>query len=158
MPTSSHAPRRMSAAPGHPLLRSRIADVISNHIDERGQRPVARDLGVAAGSTIGRWGADLMAWPLLVGLDLGVIHPPLRDAIIAYLDGEHSVSSEPIRAPGALIGALQQMSVLTGEIATALSDRRITPHEARMLLNILNEMRRQQAEVLIPALESCVHA
>ncbi len=146
-----------SATPGHPALRSRIADAIDSHIQDRSGNEIARDLGVS-GSTISRRGSDLHSWPLINGLDLGVQSRPLRDAIVAYMDGDVPAQGEGVRATGALMTELGLTSTLTGEIAKALQDGRVSSSEARIFLQLLADLRKHHDAILIPALMACAEA
>lgn len=145
----------MSADPGHPALRARIAEALANVLVSEAHEAIGRMLGLA-GTTVTRRGDDPRVWGLIDGLDLALQHPPLADALVTYVRGEERTIGEAVRAIGALITELQRHGQVVSAMAGALSDGRIDATEARALLDLIHARRIDEDRDVIPALEACL--
>jgi hypothetical protein len=141
----------MSAVPGHPLLRSRIAERLL-HLAGDGARSVGRQLGVA-GTTVTRWEGDVYAWGFHA-VDLAIKDEELWAAIVAYHDGDQRVSGEAVRVRGDLFGVLTSCTELMHEVATALKDGKVDRIEAVRLLKLLRKIVQLIEARVIPDLEA----
>jgi hypothetical protein len=119
----------VTLSPGHPSLRFPIVEAIATVVEESGQRPLGRKLGIA-GNTVAARGSDLHAWPLADGLDLGVLHAPLADAIVAYLRGVNlDAPAEPVAAISQGTEATKILIACVQVLVDVLDDRQITADE-----------------------------
>ncbi len=141
----------MSAAAGHPLQRSRIAERLLA-LTEDGARSIGRQIGVA-GSTVSRWEGDPYAWGFHA-VDLAIKDDALRDLLIAYLTGETQASGEAVRVQGDLFAVLTSCTELMHEVARDLKDGRIDKREAARLLKLMRKVVQLIESRVIPDLEA----
>lgn len=146
----------MSAAPGHPSLRARIADALGGVLANHAPVVIARLLG-CAGTTVTRRGEDYRLW-FGDGLDLAIHHPELAAAVITYLQGETVERSEAVRTIGALMREMREDGELVQTIADALEDGKVDRDEARHILDLIQARRKEEDEDLIPALRAILEA
>ena len=143
----------MSASPGHPLLRSRIAERLSA-LKGEGSNALARLLGVSP-STTSRWETPHdFGWH---AVELGTRDELLRDLLIGYLTGEQQISGEAVRVHGDLFAVLTTCTELMHEVAKDLKDNRIDKREAARLLKLLRRAVSLIESRVIPDLEA-LHA
>lgn len=141
----------MSATPGHPALRARIAEALGRFLAENGDAATGRLLGIA-GSTVSRRGADLRMWPADELLVLAGRDAALSAAIVGCATGEAQASGHPVAVMGDLIQAISDSGRLTQVIAEAMRDGRCTADEASAILTAIQEQRKREDEHLIPDL------
>lgn len=138
----------MSGAPGHPLLRRRIAAALGEYVAELGTRGVGELLGHSS-STISRRGIDLAQWPAAELLELAAMHPPLSQSLCVYLTGDQG-EAEPQAAR--VVREVQQTITSAGElIATSsrsLADGRIDQGEAREIRTAIVTMGGQLRDLM----------
>ncbi len=146
----------MSVAPGHPLLRSRIASAVAYAVGEIGQRPLGRRLGTS-GNTVARWGEDLHAWPADCFLDLALHVPEIKEAIGAYFDGRELEQGEPIAATRAIFATIEDSAKLIHEASKDLADGHLDQAEARRLLPILETLHALLGQSAIPNVRAAAH-
>jgi hypothetical protein len=140
----------MSASPGNPLLRSRIAERLTA-LKGEGSNALARLLGVS-GSTTSRWETPQdFGWYVI---ELATRDEALRDAVIAYLTGEATPSGEAVRVNGNLFQLLTHCTELMHEVATSLRDGRVDRREAMRLLKLLRHLVTLIETRVIPDLEA----
>ena len=140
----------MSATPGHPLLRSRIAERLAA-IKGDGSNALARLLGVSSSST-SRWETvHDFGWHVV---ELATRDDALRDHLIAYLTGDAPVSGEAVRVQGDLFQVLTSGTELMHEVAHDLKDGRIDKREAKRLLKMLRKIVQLIEARVIPDLEA----
>jgi len=137
----------MSAAPGHPILRARVARALAALLAERAHTALGESLG-CAGTTVSRRGDDLHAWPADDLLALAAQDQALGEAVVELLTGETpGPAGSSVRAVPHLLGELAWVGEWTQATAAALADGRITPAEARALQALLRAHRPHLAQL-----------
>lgn len=118
----------VSASTGEAAQQARIAEALDDHVQDVGQRPIGRQLGVA-GSTVGRWGVDLDAWPARALLNRARHIPTVKVAVLAYLNDQTQERGDAAAAIGNAHRTMESAAKLIGEIAADVSDGRINRQE-----------------------------
>lgn len=108
--------------------RARIAEAIRVAVEDRGQRAMGLMLG-HAGTTIGRWGADLSSWPAAALIDLAHKDAEVRAAVVESLTIEQAPA-----APAAVVRdagqTLRDCAATLAQVSADLADGNISRDEA----------------------------
>jgi len=143
----------MSAAPGHPSLRARIAEVTGQVLGNNTHSDIGRALGISQ-TTVSRRGDDFHAW-FGDGLDLAAAHPTLAESVVAFVTGEFTVrGGEAVKAVGALVREIREDGEMVAAIARTLEDGRVSRDEARWILDLIQARRKEEDADLIPSLRA----
>lgn len=141
---------------GHPSLRTRLAEALAVVLNKHAPVDLARQLGVAP-TTITRRGDDPRAW-FGDGLDLASAHPPLAEAVRAFIDGDIGVRGEAVKAVGALVREMREDGEMVAAIARTLEDGRVSKDEARWILDLIQARRKEEDNDLIPSLRAILES
>ncbi len=140
----------MTATAGHPALRARFAQALAEYLEGHSAAHIADLLGVAT-STVTRRENDLTKWPFLDLVQLASGDQSLMNALLLCLRGEIR-NGEGVRIHSDLIAEISAGATVTSRIGEALKDGRVSPQEARSLLDAIHAMRRHEDEKLLPDL------
>jgi hypothetical protein len=139
----------MSAAPGGPMLRARIAHELGELLDTVPLRQLGARLG-CAGTTVARRGADLEQWPARDLIELAATCPDLANAIVCCLRPPvRAETGRPTRATSALLAEMREDGELITAISAALADGRISPAEAKDIAGRLRARRDHVGRLLL---------
>lgn len=108
--------------------KSRISEALRTAVEDRSQRAMGLMLG-HAGTTIGRWGADLASWPASALIDLAAKDTEVRAAVVDALTDAPEAASPAIVVRDAG-DTLKAMSDTIARLSADLADGRITADEA----------------------------
>lgn len=132
----------MSAGPGHPSLRARIAEALDQLLNGKIGAQTHTDIGNALGhasTTITRRGCALSNWPAEELLSLAVAHDEIGQAVKTYLSGEH-VAGDPARVDDDVIESLAALGQLICVASESMrGDRHVSLREARDLLPVVEQ-------------------
>lgn len=124
--------------------RFRIATALEAVVAERSQRAVGNMTG-HAGTTIGRWGADLASWPVQALLEVMASDHAFCETVLSALGDLHEHHHHG-SAVSSACRTIQATSSLMAQIADDLADGEIDATEAHGLIGSIDAAINQLVE------------